>query len=150
MITREKIEIFANDFLRETDLYVFEVNVKNGNLIIVTIDSDKVVTIDNCIALSRAIEKSLDRDIEDFELRVTSFGADSPLKFLRQYKKNIGRELDIKMKDDTNEKGKLIEVNRDSIIIERIFNKKKSEEIETNRILKFDDIKEARIILSFK
>ncbi len=150
MITKEQIETLANDFLRETDLYVFEVNVKSGNIITVTIDGDTVVTIGNCIALSRAIEKSFDRDVEDFGLRVTSFGADSPLKFIRQYKKNIGRELDIKMNDDTKEKGKLIEVNEDSIIIERIFNKKKSDLIETNRILKFDEIKEARIILSFK
>lgn len=127
-----------------------DVKVNVGNLIIITIDSDTNLSIDHCIALSKSIEKSLDRDVEDFDLRVSSFGADKPFKLRRQYKKSIGRELEITLNDDSKLIGHLMQVNDDSILLELKGKKKKHDEDNKNKILKFDDIKEARIILSFK
>lgn len=150
MISKESIESLTNDFLKGTDLYMVDVKVNVGNLIIITIDSDTNLSIDHCIALSKSIEKSLDRDVEDFDLRVSSFGADKPFKLRRQYKKSIGRELEITLNDDSKLIGHLMQVNDDSILLELKGKKKKHDEDNKNKILKFDDIKEARIILSFK
>ncbi len=150
MILKEKIEKLAAEFLEATDKFVMNIKVTTGNLIIVTIDGDSLVTIEDCIKMSRFIENSLDREEEDFELRVTSYGADSPLKHPRQYKKHIGRELDILKSDDTTLKGKLLEVTDVDILISKSKTKNKIEDAETEIRVLFEEIKEVKIILSFK
>jgi len=150
MILKEKIEKLAEEFLENTDKFVMDLKVTSGNLIIVTIDGDTLVTIDDCIKMSRFIEHSLDREEEDFELRVMSYGADKPLINPRQYNKHIGRELDIAKTDDTALKGKLIEVTDKDILISKTKTKKKSDDGEPEIRVLFDEIKEVKIILSFK
>jgi len=150
MILKEKIEKLAAEFLETTDKFVMNIKVTSGNLIIITIDGDSLVTIEDCINMSRFIEHSRDREEEDFELRVTSYGADSPLIHPRQYKKHIDRELDITKTDDTTLKGKLLEVTDVDILISKSKTKKKIEDAETEIRVLFEEIKEVKIILSFK
>lgn len=149
MILKDKITTLTEGFLEGTDKFIMQVDVKPGNLIIVTIDGDSLVTIDDCIKLSRSIENSLDRDAEDFELRVMSYGADNPLVKPRQYNKHIGRELDITLSDDSKLQGTLSKVTDDGIVITRKKGKKKDAAEEEN-VIKFDEIGKASIILSFK
>ena len=149
MIRTEIIEELATGFLEKTDKYLVGITVKPGNLIIITIDGDSNVKIEDCIILSKFIESNLDRDSEDFELRVTSYGADSPLKLKRQYIKNIGRNLLVTTTSNSKEKGRLTEVNDDSIVIAAEM-KKKTEKEESFKTLRFDEINEAKVILSFK
>ena len=66
------------------------------DLIKVIIDGDNGVGIEDCVALSRAIEHNLDREEEDFSLEVSSCGISAPLVLERQYTKNIGREVEVK------------------------------------------------------
>ena len=149
MINRATIDKLADSGLEGSDKYVVDIQVKTSNIITVAIDGDTPVSIDDCIRLSRFIESNLDRDVEDYELRVTSFGADKPLKLNRQYKKNIGRNFKIVLDDDTQLTGKLEEADEEHIMIRTSGIKKKGgkpEEIKIN----FDDIKEAVIVLSFK
>ena len=70
----DKIRNIAEEELAEGSLFLVEVNITPGNEIEVVIDSDGSVDIDDCVALSRAIEERLDREEEDFELTVTSAG----------------------------------------------------------------------------
>lgn len=150
MILKDKIETLATDFLEDTDKFIMNIDVKPGNIIIVTIDGDTLVTIDDCIGLSRTIEGKLDRDEEDFELRVRSYGAESPLLQPRQYKKHIGRELKFTLKDETSMQGKLVDVQDEQIeILEKKSGKKKQVE-HSQKTLLFSEIEDARIILSFK
>lgn len=150
MILKDKIETLATDFLEDTDKFIMNIDVKPGNIIIVTIDGDTLVTIDDCIRLSRSIEGKLDRDEEDFELRVRSYGAESPLLQPRQYKKHIGRELKFTLKDETSMQGKLMDVQDEQIeILEKKSGKKKQAE-HSQKTLLFSEIEDARIILSFK
>ena len=65
----------------------------------VTIDSDTTVGIDDCIALSRAVTGAFDRDAEDFALTVVSAGIGQPLVCERQYRKMVGREVDVVLRD---------------------------------------------------
>lgn len=149
MIDKEKIETLASAALADSDRFVIETKVSPGNNITVTIDGDTGVTIDDCIILSKTIESSLDRDAEDFELRVTSFGADSPLKLLRQYPKNIGRQLQVLLSDDQTVQGVLRTVADDAIVLEPLPGKKKAAPPDPVTI-PFADIRQAKVILSFK
>lgn len=150
MILKEKIEKLAADFLEGTDKFIMNMKVSPTNLIVVTLDGDTMVTIDDCINMSRAIEHNLDREEEDFELRVTSYGADKPLIDPRQYKKHLGRELDITKTDETKVQGKLLEFTDKDILISKAKSKKKNQEDDTECRIMFDDIEEVKIILSFK
>ncbi|HZK06880.1 MAG TPA: ribosome assembly cofactor RimP [Bacteroidales bacterium] len=149
MIDKTKIETLANAALADSDRFVTETKVSPGNIIIVTIDGDAGVTIDDCISLSKTIESSLNRDEEDFELRVTSFGADSPLQLLRQYHKNIGRQLQVMLHDNEKVKGFLRTVTDEMIILEPLPERKKTAPPEPVTI-PFADIRQAKVILSFK
>jgi ribosome maturation factor RimP len=149
MILQEHIETLANNTLNGTDMFVTDVKVSTGNVITVTIDSETSLTIDDCIRVSRAIESNLDRDEEDFELRVTSYGADQPIRFQKQYRKNIGRQLEITLSDDTKITGTLTDVSDDSIGLE-IKESKKKNAAPVKKLLAVKEIKEAKVILSFR
>jgi ribosome maturation factor RimP len=149
MIENAHIFDLANDGLKDTDKFPVEVLVKGSNIITVLIDGDTPVTIDDCIKLSKHIESNLDRDAEDFELRVSSFGADKPLIMKRQYKKNIGRELNIVLNDETIVCGKLENADDQHLTISAKNEKKKNGKPEVVKI-DFNNIKEAVVVLSFK
>ena len=76
-----------------------DVRVSEGNAISILLDDDEGTSIAKCIALSRHMEDELDRDAEDFSLDVSSPGLDQPLKMHRQYQKNIGRDVQLKIRD---------------------------------------------------
>jgi ribosome maturation factor RimP len=91
------IKELVDRHLSGTDRFLVDVLIKPGNRIYVFIDGDHGVTIDDCVKISRMLEAELDREREDFELNVSSSGADQPLRMPRQYPKNIGRSLHIKL-----------------------------------------------------
>ncbi len=80
MINRNQIIAWAEEALEGTDRFVVDVLVRDGNVILVFLDADSALTIAHCIEVSRFIESKLDRDEEDFELRVSSAGLDQPLR----------------------------------------------------------------------
>ena len=104
--------------------------------------------------MSRHIEFSLDRETEDFELNVMSPGLTEPFKILRQYKKNIGQQVDIVTKENKKINGKLISVNDLSILLEtktkeKVEGKKGKQLLINNINLTFNQIKETKIVISF-
>lgn len=111
MITKEQITELANQKIEGTSLFLVDVKVKSGNKIEVFVDGDNGIGINDCVAISRHIEGSLDREKEDFSLEVSSPDATKPLKLGRQYLKHIGREFDIELNDGNKYTGKLTEVN---------------------------------------
>lgn len=124
------------------------------NKIIVLIDREGGVGINQCVEVSRFIEKSLDRDAEDFELEVSSAGLDAPFKVLRQYQKNIGKEVDVKLADGKKVKGQLIEANEKGITVqqvskEKIEGRKAKQTVEKNLSFTFPEIKETKVVIKF-
>ncbi len=95
MIDKTVIEGIVADSLQGTDGFLVDVSVSKDNDIVVEIDSDSGVDIDTCVAINNAIDAALDRDVEDYSLQVGSTGLTSPFKVLRQYKKNIGNEVEV-------------------------------------------------------
>ena len=93
MITKDQVTQLANEALENTDRFVVDITVSKSNVIFVYIDADTSVTIDHCVELSRFIEGRLDREVEDYELSVSSAGIDYPLLNNRQFKKYIEKEI---------------------------------------------------------
>jgi ribosome maturation factor RimP len=154
MITADHIKQWAEEVLEGTDRFLVDVLVRNNDHIFVFLDADSTLTIDHCVEVSRHIESKLDRDEQDFELRVSSAGLDHPIKMLRQIRKNIGRSLEIELIDGNIINAKLMEVNDSDLILETFITKKQSKikKTETGSVIKlpFEQIKETRIIVSFK
>jgi ribosome maturation factor RimP len=150
MIEKNNIVGLADEFLQNTDKYVVDLQVKPGNIIAVTIDGDTPVTIVDCIQLSKFIESKLDREVEDFDLKISSFGAEKPFKMIRQYRKNIGRDVEIIMDDDTIVKGKLLDIVDEKIKIKPTGKKKKNETLIEELWIDLVQIKQTKCTLSFK
>jgi ribosome maturation factor RimP len=110
MILKEQIIDLINEKINGTHLFLIDVKVLPGNRIEVFIDGDNGLGISDCVDLSRYIEKSLDREVEDFSLEVSSPGATQPLKLSRQYIKHIGRDLELKLNDGSTLTGTLKEI----------------------------------------
>lgn len=117
MIEKEVVKEIIERFLEQSDNYLVDIAVKPGNLIVVEIDNDQSVSIDDCIALSRHIESHLDRDKEDFELEVGSSGIGQPLKTLRQFRKYIGKEVEILTRSGLKKEGLLKGADEQGIIL---------------------------------
>ena len=108
MINKEQIVILCEEAFANSDRFLVEVKVKPNNVIEVYIDSDTAVNIDHCAELSRYINEKLDRDIEDYELTVLSWGLSGALKMDRQLRKYVGKDVEVKTKETGKLQGKLV------------------------------------------
>jgi ribosome maturation factor RimP len=158
MIDKDKITALAIERIEEHDptLFIVDLTIGKGNTILVELDKmGGSVSIQDCIAVSRNIEHNLDREEEDFALEVTSAGLDKPLRVLKQFEKNIGREVQVTPIDHgKNVDGVLKEVSEDGIVLEktekvRLEGKKKKVWETKQTVLKFNEIKETKLIISF-
>ena len=143
------IEEKVKEILGEGELFLVEVKVSKNNNIQVFIDGDNGVKIQDCIDLSRQLEECLDRESEDFELSVLSFGLEEPLKMQRQYVKNIGRSLQVEDEEGFFT-GTLISANEESFTIELKKKGKKNIENENQKTYSYKEIKSAKVVISFK
>ena len=154
MIDKKKVESIVNEYLEGTDNFLVSVNLRPGNRFQVLLDGEKGIHVSICALLSKHIESFFDRSKEDFDLEVSSVGVGSALKLKRQYKINIGRKIMVLGHDLRKTRGKLIEVNEKGIKIEKELEgkKKKKDEAEQDNFVffDFDQIKEAKIQVSFK
>jgi len=153
VIDKNHIVELADQFLENTKLFITDIRIKPVNRIVIMIDGDEGVKIDDCVAVSRFIESKLDRDADDFELTVTSAGIGEPLKFTRQYVKNIGRTLQIEITNNQVIDGKLIEANEEAISIETMVKEKINHKFikKTDiRTIQYNEIRKAVVMVSFK
>lgn len=148
-MVHSEISELVNDHLAGSDKFLVDILIKPGNRIYIFIDGDHGVTISDCVELSRYVESNLDRESEDFELNVSSSGADQPIRLPRQYLKNTGRSLQVKLSEDKTVTGKLNEVSESGIVIEIKEDKKKKISAQIMHI-DFSQIIESKVILSFK
>ncbi|NOT50015.1 MAG: ribosome maturation factor [Chitinophagaceae bacterium] len=136
----------------EPDLFIVEVRIKPTNNIKVFIDGDNGVSIEKLVQYNRRLYKQIEEGSlfpnGDFSLEVSSPGLDEPLKFYRQYKKNIGRPVEVIKKDGIKTEGKLVNVTEAEIQLEEQRGKGKKSEIVQHTI-SFDDIKTTKIQIRF-
>jgi ribosome maturation factor RimP len=154
MIAKEQILRLAEEHFKGTDRFITNVNVKPGNLIEILIDGETPVNIKDCVTLSRFIEGNLDREKEDFALDVSSHGAASPLVDKRQYKKHIGKTIELKLEDNTQHEGELVEFSENELTIKYSTRENKTigkgkVTVEKKETIPFTTIKESKIKLKF-
>jgi len=151
MIQKNHIVKLAETFLEGSQNYLIDVKVSSSNRISVLIENDQHVSIQDCIALSRHIEHSLDREQEDFELEVSSPGIDQPFRHLRQYIKYAGHPIELKLKDGRKVTGLLESADAKAVHIKPDIPKKSKKnpnpEEGLSPVYAQDDILETRLII---
>jgi ribosome maturation factor RimP len=154
MTFKEKVLQLLNEGLEEKPtVFLIDLTVTDAFKIIVTLDGDNGVVLQDCIDISRAIEHNLDREEQDFSLEVASVGVGSPLKLIRQYKKNIGRTLIVKLATTTIE-AELVAANDMFITLAWEAREPKKigkgkETVQKEQEIPYSDIKEAIVTVTF-
>lgn len=155
MTFKEKVESLLEQGLSENpSLFLVDLNISEGYKILVTLDGDNGVTLQDCIDISRVIEHNLDREEQDFSLEVASAGVSSPLKNIRQYKKNVGRTLKVKTVSGETIEAELADANDELVVLKWKSREPKKigkgkETVENVREIPYSDIKEAIVIIIF-
>lgn len=155
MIDKNELSKIVEAYLEGKSNYLVEVKIAPGNIITVEIDNDEGVNIDDCVALSQHIESKFDRNVEDFELTVTSVGLTAPFKTLRQYKKYEGKEVEVLTKKGDKLRGILKSADEDRFTI-TVTKKIKQEgvkrktEIQEELPFAYDEVKYTKYHLRFK
>lgn len=152
---KNKIERLLEDFLENReDLFLIDLKISANDDVTIILDGDEGVTLQDCLDASRAVEFNMDREAHDFSLQVMSAGLSEPLSMPRQFKKNIGRSLDILLQNDTRIEGELTKVEEDSITLLLRYRKPKEVgkgkiDVEEEKIIQFQDIKKALVTIKF-
>jgi len=146
-------ELIEEKISDRPELFLVEVKMLPNNKLIIHVDGDEGISIQDCAAISRHVGFHLEEEntIEKaYNLEVSSPGVGEPLKMKRQYEKNIGRDLSIKLIGGELKEGKLLSMNDSSITIEAKVKEKgkKAQLVETT--IGFDNIIETKVLISFK
>lgn len=154
MIEKTSIKAIVEEHLKDSDLFLVEVKVSGRNKIMVFLDGDEGVPISRCAEISRYIESQLDRDIEDFELEVSSVGVDTPLTLPRQFKKNVGRDIVFTDAERKKVRATLLEADETGFVAEKETSKKKKkkqqEDEDPRQRLSYNDVSDVKVQVSFK
>ena len=154
MTFRDKILGLLEEALKEKiSLFLVDLSISDAFKVIVTLDGDNGVNLQDCIDISRAIDNNLDREEQDYSLEVASAGVSTPLKLVRQYRKNIGRTLKVKTATETIE-AKLEQVSEENIVLSWEAREPKKigkgkETVQKTLTLPYFDIKEAIVTIIF-
>lgn len=134
------------------EVFLVSIRIKPTNNYKIFIDADNGLDIDKCIKINRALYKQIEElawyPDGDFSLEVSSPGVDEPLKLLRQYKKNMGRNVEVTFVDGLKQEGKLLAVTDEKINIEYIIGKNKKAEL-VNKTIDLSSIKQTIVLIAF-
>ena len=154
MTFKEKVNtVLAEALLDKPSVFLIDLIITDAFKVIVTLDGDNGVALQDCIDISRAIDSNIDREEQDFSLEVASVGVGSPLKFVRQYKKNIGRTLIVKTGSEIIE-AELVDASDDFVVLSWKAREPKKlgkgkETVQKELKLPYADIKEAIVTVTF-
>lgn len=145
--------LLVDVLLEKPSVFLIDLTITNSFKIIVNLDGDNGVALQDCVDVSRALENNLDREVQDFSLEVASVGVGSPLKMVRQYIKNVGRTLIVKLETETIE-AELVEANDNFIILSWVAREPKKigkgkETVQKRQEIPYTDIKEAIVTVTF-
>lgn len=136
-------------------MFLVDITVNERNVINIFVDSYEGLTIEQCVTISRHIEHGFDREVEDFELQVSSPGLSEKFKVKEQYIKYVGRAIDMVTVSDSELEGLILSATDEGIILETssrelVDGHKKKQLVVKQHHLKYDEIKSAKAVISFK
>jgi ribosome maturation factor RimP len=144
-----------HDAIGDIEVFVVDLTVSDSVMpkITVTLDGLNGLGINECATISRRLNRRIEEHYgEDatYSLEVTSPGADQPLTDPRQYPRHIGRSLALKLADGTEKTGTLTAATAEGVEIEEVIKNKTKKTILPAAFYPFGDIKEAKVVISFK
>lgn len=154
MTFKEKVNgLITEALLEKPSIFLVDLAVSDSFKISVGLDGDNGVALQDCIDISRAIENNLDREEQDFSLEVASVGVGTPLKMIRQYKKNVGRTLIVTTNTEKIQ-AELVEANDVFIILSWKAREPKKvgkgkETVQKEQQIPYTEIKEAVVTVTF-
>lgn len=137
------------------DCFTVEIELKPGNRLSVFADSDSGMTFEKCQKLSRYLEGFLDTNKwlgDQYVLEFSSPGVSRPLKFARQYVRNIGRTVTVTLRDKTQQVGVLKAVEDLQIILAQVIVEKegkKKKEVPVDTPILFENIEKTIVKVAF-
>lgn len=146
-------ELIAEKLADRPDLFVVEIKIVNNKNVTILLDGDDGVGIHDCALVSRHVGFHLEEEnlIDNaYTLEVGSPGLDTPLTLDRQFQKNIGRLLEIKLKEGKQTEGKLLAADENSLTIMEVVKEKGKKNKEAERNINKDEITEVKVGVSFK
>jgi ribosome maturation factor RimP len=150
MIDKQHIQTSVNEFIKGTGLFLVAVKVSSSNRITILADKNEGITIDECASIHRHIESIFDREVEDYELQVSSPGLDLPFGVIEQYFKNVGRKVEVIDNEGSKLTGILKNVTEGGFELEtEVKIKGKTKELK-ELSFNFEQIKSTRVILTIK
>lgn len=155
MITKDAINQIVENQLMNTGYYLVDIKITPDNRISVEIDSFDGVSLDFCATLNKHIEAQFDREVEDFELEVSSAGLTEPFKVTKQYEKNIDNEVEVLTKTGKKFIGFLAEVRETEFVLEiekteKPEGSKRKVTVKENLTFTYEEIKHTKYIIRFK
>ncbi len=152
---RAKVEQLVHEFLEtRKDLYLVDLKISAGDDITVILDGDEGLSLQDCLDASRAVEFNLDREEHDFSLQVMSPGLSEPLKLPRQFKKNMGREIEVLLNSDEKIQGEVVAVDDEKVTVVLRYRRPKligkgKEDVVENKETPYTEIKKALVVIKF-
>lgn len=137
------------------DCFIVEINASGTSKLEVYIDADNGIDFTRCRRVSRYLEEEIEAKEwmnEKYTIDVSSPGVDRPLKFKRQYKRNIGRKMAVIDDEGHKTEGQLISTDEDQIVLEfkdRIKEGKRKKTVVVQKEIKFENIAKAFVKISF-
>lgn len=155
MISKEIVNQHVEEYLNDSEFYLVDLKLTADQRISIEIDAFQGVSIDDCVQLNRYLIEKLSPEIEDYELEVSSAGITEPFKVLRQYQKNLGREVEVLTRDGKKLTGILGEATVDGfqlkleVKVKEEGSKRKITKEETIT-LSYTEVKTTKMIIRFK
>ena len=155
MLQNSEIKALAEELITDEALFVVEVTISPANDICVVLDSDASVSVDDCVALSRAMSVHLEEQTDDFSLVVTSAGIGQPLKLLRQYHKLVGRAIEVVLTDGTKILATLVAADDQGITVSyqekvAVEGKTRKQFVDVVRTYTYAEVRSAAEYLDYK
>ena len=153
MIDKTALEQVINEALEGTKMFLVTLKVSKDNVIDVALDSDEDITIDDCVAVNDAVLAAFDRDEEDYELTVGSYGLTSPLLLPRQYRNSMGCDVEVLTADGRKLKGVIADADDEGFTLtmtvkRKLEGKKRPEMVEEQERFNYSDIKQTKNIIN--
>lgn len=152
-IEKKVKELVEEKIADKPNLFLVDVKMHSNGKLMILVDGDDGIGIDDCVAISRHVGFHLEEEnVIDtaYNLEVSSPGIDTPLTTIRQYVKNVGRSLAIKMADGTKREGKLTGITEDAIVIEEKIKEKGKKAATVESVIPVNQITETKVLISFK
>jgi ribosome maturation factor RimP len=148
------IQLIEEKIAGRPDLFIVDVKMHLSGLLTILMDGDQGIGIQDCAGISRHVGFHLEEEnaIEQaYHLEVSSPGLDTPLKSLRQYRKNLNRSVGVKLINGTLREGKLIAAEDNGITLAENVKKEKGNKAQLiENLIPFDQIAETKVLISFK